>query len=76
MKCNCGYKIDYKKPKGSYALIDIKKESGFYPILTGVGSIIWICPTCADKCVNLAKEIYKLLPEEYVYLYQLVKIKD
>ena len=75
MKCKCGYTIDYDDGSTS-SVGEIIKKSGFYPLFSGMGEIIWICPSCAEKCCKLAKEIYEIVPSDYIYLYQFTQIEE
>ena len=68
MKCKCGYEIEYEKPKSGYSVGVVKKESGFNPILTAEGGIVWICDSCFDKVHKLAKEIFNIIDSEWVYI--------
>ena len=76
MKCKCGYEIEYEKTKSGYSVGDVKKESGFNPILTAEGGIVWICDSCFDKVHQLAKEIFNIIDSEWVYISTLLRKKE
>ena len=68
MKCKCGYEIKYERTKHNYSVGVVKKESGFNPILTADGDIVWICKFCFDKIHKLAKEIFNIIGKKWVYI--------
>ena len=65
-ECTCGKKSKNVK-KNANNVGDMKKQSGFKPILSSTGGITWICPDCYKKVEDLAKQIYDIIPDRHLY---------
>jgi hypothetical protein len=76
MKCNCRFENEYILPKGGYRVKEVKDDSGFYPIMTHIGKIVWVCKTCWKKLQELAQMIFDITKERWIYFPGLLKKED
>ena len=68
VKCRgCGEEADDRtKNVGSYNVGEFRVRTGFYPIFSEEGSIIWLCPVCWKEVNTLAKRIMEIVKDDYV----------
>ncbi len=70
--CKCGnqsLEFEYTSQVG-----ELRRRSGFLPMMGGLGNIYWICRDCALKATKMAREIQRILGLDYMHFASLLSL--
>jgi hypothetical protein len=73
VSCPCGKQSTVKQ---NGFVSEIRKASGFEPILSNVKSMIWLCPECYHKTHELALAIHAIIKDEHVDFPSLLEARE
>ena len=70
--CPCGKKSKKEAPS-SVSVGGMRDETGFFPVFTDEGRVIWLCEDCSKSVKEYAKKIHEIIKDDYIYFAGLLK---
>lgn len=68
LKCHCGKSATFENPmKGAFNVGEAVNQTGFLYVILNDGDSTWLCPTCATKAKQLAKELLEVVGTDQFY---------
>lgn len=72
-KCNCGKTVKFDNVTNSYNVGEAMKLTGWtYGSCQYEGMACWLCPDCAEKAKELARQLFSVIGSPYYYWTNLI----